>query len=62
MAYCQSQGWEHDLYVDDGYDYQDKMEAEMKRMIKEVTSKKFNAVLVVRLDRISRSQRCTVPH
>ena len=58
MAYCQSQGWElHDLYVDDGYSAKDLNRPEMKRMIKEVTSKKFNAVLVVRLDRISRSQK-----
>ena len=58
MSYCQSQGWElHDLYVDDGYSAKDLNRPEMKRMIKDVTSKKFNTIVVVRLDRISRSQK-----
>ncbi|MEN6412180.1 MAG: recombinase family protein [Veillonellales bacterium] len=58
IAYCQSQGWElRDIYVDDGYSAKNLNRPEMKRLLNDCKQNMFNAVVVVRLDRISRSQK-----
>jgi site-specific DNA recombinase len=58
LAYCQSQGWEiYDSYVDDGYSAKDLNRPDMQRLLKDCADRKFNVVVVVRLDRISRSQK-----
>ncbi|MBP2638303.1 MAG: hypothetical protein H6Q72_4210 [Firmicutes bacterium] len=58
QMYCQSQDWEiYDVYCDDGYSAKNLNRPEMKRMIQDAKAGLFNAVVVVRLDRISRSQK-----
>jgi len=58
QLYCQSQGWEiYDFYCDDGYSAKNLNRPEMKRMIQDAKAGLFHAVVVVRLDRISRSQK-----
>ncbi|HYD92618.1 MAG TPA: recombinase family protein [Flavobacterium sp.] len=57
-AYCTSQGWGvYDFYVDDGYSGKDLNRPHMQRMITDIKAKKFNAVLVYKLDRLSRRQK-----
>jgi site-specific DNA recombinase len=58
MAYCQSQGWEiFDFYIDDGYSGKDLERPAMQRLLRDAGAKKFNAVLVLKLDRLSRRQK-----
>ncbi|MBP2644355.1 MAG: hypothetical protein H6Q67_2242 [Firmicutes bacterium] len=58
VSYCHSQDWQiFDYYIDDGYSAKNLNRPEMKRMIKDCAAGKINAVVVVRLDRISRSQK-----
>ncbi|HWR09234.1 recombinase family protein [Sporomusa sp.] len=58
VAYCQSQDWEvYDFYVDDGYSAKNLDRPAMKRIIDDSKQKKFDAVVVIRLDRISRKQK-----
>jgi len=58
LAYCQAQGWEvYDFYIDDGYSGKDLERPAMQRLIEDATAKKFAAVLVLKLDRLSRRQK-----
>lgn len=58
LAYCQARGWEvYDFYVDDGYSGKDLERPAMQRLIDDAGAKKFNTVLVLKLDRLSRRQK-----
>jgi site-specific DNA recombinase len=55
-AFCKSQGWEIvEEYIEDGYSAKDLKRPHMNRMIKDLQRKKFDIVLVYRLDRLTRS-------
>lgn len=54
-AYCKSQGWDvYDYYIDDGYSGKDINRPAAQRLLMEAKNKKFDIVLVYRLDRFSR--------
>jgi site-specific DNA recombinase len=54
--FVRSQGWEiYEFYIDDGYSAKDLERPNVQRMIKDIRSKKFDIVLVYRLDRLVRS-------
>lgn len=58
LAYCQALGWQiYDFYMDDGYSAKDLKRPEMKRLLEDCKKKQFSAVVVLRLDRISRKQK-----
>jgi site-specific DNA recombinase len=58
IAYCQSQGWSlHDLYVDDGYSGKDLTRPGMSKLIEDSKEHKIDAVVVIKLDRLSRRQK-----
>lgn len=58
ISYCQSQDWDLiDIYVDDGYSAKDLERPEIRRLIRDCKKKEFEAVIVVKLDRISRNQK-----
>jgi site-specific DNA recombinase len=55
-SFAESQDWEiYDLYVDDGYSAKDMNRPEMKRMMQDMEDKKFEVILVYKLDRLTRS-------
>lgn len=57
-SYCKAKGWHLEgFYVDDGYSGKDLERKEIPRLIKDAQSKKFDVVVVVKLDRLSRRQR-----
>lgn len=54
--FVQSQGWETDeVYIDDGYSAKDLNRPAMQRIIRDVKQKKFDVLVVYRLDRLVRS-------
>lgn len=54
--FAQSQGWEVDeIYCDDGYSAKDLNRPAVQRMIRDVEEKKFDVLVVYRLDRLVRS-------
>lgn len=56
LAYADSQDWEvAEVYIDDGWSAKDLKRPEMQRMIEDVKQKKFDVVLVYKLDRMTRS-------
>jgi site-specific DNA recombinase len=56
LAYAESQGWTVvDDYCDDGYSAKNIDRPQMKRLIQDVKEKKFDIILVYRLDRFVRS-------
>lgn len=58
IAYCQSQGWTlHDLYIDDGYSGKNLNRPAMQQLIANAKEQKINAVIVIKLDRLSRRQK-----
>lgn len=58
IAYSKSQGWElYDFYIDDGYSGKDLERPAMQRLILEAEVNKFNILLVLKLDRLSRRQK-----
>jgi len=58
IAYCQSQGWHlHDLYIDDGYSGKNLNRPAMQRLITDAKEQKIGAVIVIKLDRLSRRQK-----
>jgi site-specific DNA recombinase len=58
IAYCQSQGWSlHDLYVDDGYSGKNLTRPAMSKLIDDAKEHKIDAVIVIKLDRLSRRQK-----
>ena len=60
-AFCASKGW-NDIteYVDGGYSGSNLKRPALEQLQKDIESKKINAVIVYRLDRLSRSQRDTL--
>lgn len=57
-SYCQAKGWHLEgFYVDDGYSGKDLERKDMPRLIEDAKAKKFDVVVVVKLDRLSRRQR-----
>ena len=60
-AFCTSKGW-NDIteYVDGGYSGSNLNRPALQQLQKDIKNKKINAVIVYRLDRLSRSQRDTL--
>ena len=59
--YCNYQEIDnYDLYIDGGYSGSNLNRPEMKRLIKEIQEGKVESVVVVKLDRLSRSQKDTI--
>ena len=60
-AFCLSKGW-NDIteYVDAGYSGSNLKRPALEQLQKDIKNKKINAVIVYRLDRLSRSQRDTL--
>lgn len=57
VAFCVSQGWnDYKLYMDDGYTGTNLDRPALKRMVKHIKEKKIDAVIVYKLDRLSRRQ------
>ena len=54
-AYCQAQGWELRLYRDEGVSAKDIERPELQRLLADMRAGHISAVLVTKLDRISRS-------
>ena len=60
-AFCTSKGWDDITeYVDAGYSGSNLNRPALEQLQKDIKSKKINAVIVYRLDRLSRSQRDTL--
>lgn len=61
LAYCKAMDYAVvGIYVDDGYTGSNLERPGMQRIIKEAATGKFEAVLVYKLDRLSRSQKHTM--
>ena len=56
-AHCQAQGWTLQLYRDEGVSAKDTERPALQRLLADVRSGRVAAVLVTKLDRISRSLR-----
>jgi site-specific DNA recombinase len=55
-AYAKSQGWSvYKIYVDDGYSAASKERPALKRLLLDSSLKRFDIVLVYKIDRLSRS-------
>ena len=60
-AFCLSKGWDDITeYVDGGYSGSNLNRPALQQLQKDIADKKINAVIVYRLDRLSRSQRDTL--
>lgn len=60
-AYCRALGWEnYQLYIDPGFSGSNLNRPQMQRLIGDVQSGKVSAVVVYKLDRLSRSQKDTL--
>ncbi|EMC14430.1 hypothetical protein SMU76_06074 [Streptococcus mutans N66] len=60
-AYCAIKDWSiYDVYIDGGFTGSNTDRPELKRLVKEAKNKKFDTVLVYKLDRLSRSQKDTL--
>ncbi len=58
IQYCQSREWIiHDFYTDDGQTGKNLDRPAMKKLIFDARQKKFDMVLVIKLDRLSRRQQ-----
>ncbi|MCR6112743.1 recombinase family protein [Bacillus sp. A301a_S52] len=58
IAFCTSQGWDdYSLYIDDGYTGTNLNRPALKRMVSHVEEKRVDAVIVYKLDRLSRRQQ-----
>lgn len=61
IKYCEAKGWVvHKIYTDAGYSGADTDRPGLQSLIKDAESNKVNAVLVYKLDRLSRSQKDTL--
>ena len=59
--YCEAHGWEvHKIYTDAGYSGADTDRPGLQELIKDAENNRFDAVLVYKLDRLSRSQKDTL--
>ena len=59
--YCEAHGWVvHKIYTDAGYSGADTDRPGLQALIKDAEAKRFDAVLVYKLDRLSRSQKDTL--
>jgi site-specific DNA recombinase len=59
--YCEAHGWKvHKIYTDAGYSGADTDRPGLQELIKDAEAKRFDAVLVYKLDRLSRSQKDTL--
>jgi Site-specific recombinases, DNA invertase Pin homologs len=57
-SFCNSKDWDiYDFYIDDGYSGKDLDRPEMQRLIKDAFDKRFDVVVVWKLDRLSRRQK-----
>lgn len=57
-AYCTAQGWDDfSIYMDDGESGTNIDRPGLKRMVRHIEEKKINAVVVLKLDRLSRKQK-----
>ncbi|QWU17335.1 site-specific DNA recombinase [Paenibacillus sophorae] len=55
-SFSESQDWSiYDFYVDDGYSAKDLKRPDMQRMLADMEERKFDVVLVYKLDRLTRS-------
>ena len=60
-AYCRSKGWKtYEFYIDGGFTGSNIDRPAMQRMIEEVKGGQISAVVVYKLDRLSRSQKDTL--
>lgn len=58
IKYCESQGWdEYEVFMDDGYSGTTLERPALQKLIRAVQRKRISAVVVYRLDRLSRKQR-----
>jgi site-specific DNA recombinase len=58
IAFAKSQGWdEYQLYMDDGYTGTNMDRPGLKRMVRHIEEKQVTAVVVLKLDRLSRKQK-----
>lgn len=56
ISFIHSQGWDYvDSYIDDGYSAKDLNRPNVKQLLKDAEKKKFDVVVVYRLDRIVRT-------
>ncbi|MED1856104.1 recombinase family protein [Brevibacillus reuszeri] len=56
LDYVRSQGWEvAEVYIDDGYSAKDLHRPAMQRLLKDCEQKKFDVLLIYRLDRMVRN-------
>ena len=59
--YCEAKGWVvHKIYTDAGYSGADTDRPGLQSLIKDAENNKIDAVLVYKLDRLSRSQKDTL--
>ena len=59
--YCEAHGWEvHKIYTDAGYSGADTNRPGLQELIRDAENGRFDAVLVYKLDRLSRSQKDTL--
>ncbi|MBQ4899310.1 recombinase family protein [Paenibacillus sp. Marseille-P2973] len=55
-SFAESQDWAiYDFYIDDGYSAKDLNRPSMKRMLADMEDKRFDVILVYKLDRLTRS-------
>lgn len=60
-SFCKAKEWEvHDVYKDGGHSGADMDRPDLQRMLNDIKQHKINAVMVYKLDRLSRSQRDTL--
>lgn len=57
-AFITAQGWNlYNFYIDDGYSGKDLERPAMQKLIADAQNKKFNYIVVIKLDRLSRRQK-----
>lgn len=60
-AYCKIKDWKiYDTYIDGGFSGSNTKRPELERLINDAKRKRFDIVLVYKLDRLSRSQKDTL--
>lgn len=61
LAFAKSQGWDDvQIYMDDGFTGTDMERPGLKRMVRHIEEKILQAVVVLKLDRLSRKQKDTL--